>query len=70
MANGYIFEREKIQHGTRLKLLRQRDGVPSGTLARVDTIREENREQREALACTGMITAKRTDTACCSRKVT
>lgn len=38
-----MVERENIQRGTRLKLLSQRDGVASGTLARVDTVREENR---------------------------
>lgn len=37
-----MIEREKVQHGTRLRLLRQRDGVAFGTVGRVDTIREEN----------------------------
>jgi hypothetical protein len=37
-----MVERHKIQHGTRLRLLRQRDGVAFGALGRVDTIREEN----------------------------
>ena len=37
-----MIEREKIQRGTRLRLLRQRDGVACGTVGRVDTIREEN----------------------------
>ena len=37
-----MIERKKIQHGTKLRLLRQRDGVASGTLARVHTIREES----------------------------
>ena len=37
-----MIEREKIQSGTRVRLLRQRDGVASGTLARVQTIRQEN----------------------------
>ena len=39
---GYMLEREKIQHGTRLRLLRQRDGVAPGTLGSVRTVREEN----------------------------
>jgi hypothetical protein len=39
---GYRIEREKIQHGIRLRLLRQRDGVTFGTLRRVHTLREEN----------------------------
>jgi hypothetical protein len=34
--------REKVQRGTRLRLLRQRDGVAFGTVGRVDTIRKEN----------------------------
>jgi hypothetical protein len=37
-----MVERDKIQHGTRLRLLRQRDGVAFGALGRVDTVREEN----------------------------
>ena len=37
-----MIEREKIQRGTRLRLLRQRDGVACGTVGRVDTIREKN----------------------------
>jgi hypothetical protein len=37
-----MVELEKIQHGTKLRLLRQRDGVAFGALGRVDTIREEN----------------------------
>ena len=37
-----MVEREKIKDGTRLRLLRQKDGVPAGTLARVHTIREGN----------------------------
>ena len=30
VTNGYMIERDKIQRGTRLRLLRQRDGVPQG----------------------------------------
>jgi hypothetical protein len=36
-TNGHMVEREKIQHGTRLRLLSRKDDVASGTLARVDT---------------------------------
>lgn len=39
---GYMIERDKIQHGTRLRLLQQRDGVAFGTVGHVDTIRKEN----------------------------
>lgn len=42
ITSGYMIERERIQRGTKLKLLRQRDGVTSGTLGNVDTVREEN----------------------------
>jgi hypothetical protein len=37
-----MIEREKIHQGTKLRLLRQRDGVAFGALGQVDTIREEN----------------------------
>jgi hypothetical protein len=37
-----MIEQEKIRHGTRLRLLRQRDGVGFGIVGRVHTIREEN----------------------------
>jgi hypothetical protein len=39
MTNGYMVERQNIQHGTWLKLITQRDGVASGTLAHMDTVR-------------------------------
>jgi hypothetical protein len=37
-----MIEREKIQRGIRLRLLRHRDGVTFGTLRRVHTVRQEN----------------------------
>ena len=37
-----MVERDGIQHGPRLRLLRQRDGVAFGTVGRVDTVRAEN----------------------------
>ena len=37
-----MIERDKILHGTRLRLLRPKDVVAQGTLGRVDTVREEN----------------------------
>jgi hypothetical protein len=37
-----MVERNKIQRGTRLRLLRQRDGAAFGALGQVDTIREQN----------------------------
>jgi hypothetical protein len=39
---GYRIGRETIQHGIRLRLVRQRDGVTFGTLRPVHTVREEN----------------------------
>ena len=42
VTTGYMVERDGIQHGTRLRLLRQRDGVAFGTVGRVDTVRAEN----------------------------
>jgi hypothetical protein len=37
-----MIERETIQRGIRLRLLRHRDGVTFGTLGRVHTVRQEN----------------------------
>jgi hypothetical protein len=65
-----MVEREKIQRGTRLTLLGQRDGVASGTLARVDTVREENRGAAWGFSVYWDDYRKRTDTACSSPRLT
>ncbi len=42
VTNGDMVERDKIQRGAGLRLLRQKDDVTSGTGAWVRTVREEN----------------------------
>ncbi len=61
MTNGYMMEREKIQHGTRLRPLRQRDGV--ALVHWGEWIRYGKRlGMAWGVACTGMTTGRRIDT--------
>ncbi len=47
---GYMLERDKIRPGLKLKLLRQLQQIKPGTVALVDTVKEETWSQKWAFS--------------------